>query len=323
MITLNNGDTGATFRSSLNSNFADCLDLNNNLSDLSNASTARTNLWLWTLATQSGTFSGTSSGTNTWDQTSIVWITGTKAQFNTAVTDGDIDYLDSNDTITGIKTFNDGKMWLRNVANTFTGFFSNAITATRTWTLPDSATFIPIISQLLTFTWPTASRTITLPDANFTVARTDAANTFTGVQTMTSPSFTTPVLGTPSSGNLSNCTADGTNEVWFKNIPQNSRSAAYTTVLGDKWFHIFHPSADTTARTFTIDSNANVAYPIGTAITFINQNWAWVVTISITSDTMRLAGAGTTWSRTLAANGIATAIKVTTTEWIISWTGLT
>lgn len=107
------------------------------------------------------------------------------------------------------------------------------------------------------------------------------------------------------------------------NIRQNSQSTAYTTVLADGEKHIFHPAADVTARIWTIDSNANVAYPTGTAITFVNQHGAGVVTIAITTDTMRLAGPGTTGSRTLAADGIATALKVTSTEWIISGTGLT
>lgn len=47
---------------------------------------------------------------------------------------------------------------------------------------PDSNTTIPIISQILTVAGPTAARTITLPDANFTAARTDAGNQFTGNQ---------------------------------------------------------------------------------------------------------------------------------------------
>ena len=106
-------------------------------------------------------------------------------------------------------------------------------------------------------------------------------------------------------------------------IPQRSVSAAYPIVLADAGYHIFHPSADTSARIWTIPANASVAFSIGTAITFINQNGAGVITIAITSDTMRLAGAGTTGSRTIAANGCATAIKVTSTEWIISGTGLT
>jgi len=131
-------------------------------------------------------------------------------------------------------------------------------------------------------------------------------------------------LGTPSSGTLSNCTVDGTDAVGFRNIPQNLQSGtAYTLVLTDSGKQIFHPSADTTARTFTIPANSSVAFPIGTAVTFINQNGAGVITISITTDTMRLAGAGTTGNRTLAANGVATAIKITSTEWIISGTGLT
>jgi hypothetical protein len=139
----------------------------------------------------------------------------------------------------------------------------------------------------------------------------------------TSPTLVTPVLGTPTSGTLSNCTVDGTTSVGFLSIPQNSQSAAYTLVLADSGKHVLHPSADTTARTFTIPANSSVAFPVGTAITFVNQNGAGVVTIAITTDTMRLAGDGSTGSRTLAANGVATAIKITSTEWIISGVGLT
>jgi hypothetical protein len=69
-------------------------------------------------------------------------------------------------------------------------------------------------------------------------------------------------LGTPSSGTLSNCTVDGTNSVGYLNIPQNSQSAAYTCVLADAGKHIFHPSTDANARTFTIPANSSVAYPI-------------------------------------------------------------
>lgn len=115
----------------------------------------------------------------------------------------------------------------------------------------------------------------------------------------------------------------GTYTVGYLGIPQRSVSANTTTVLADAGGHIYHPSADTTARTWTIDSNANVAYPIGTAITFVNDNAAGIITIAITTDTLRLAGAGTTGSRTLAANGNATALKMTSTSWQISGTGLT
>lgn len=166
------------------------------------------------------------------------------------------------------------------------------------------------------------TRVLTVPDADLTLVGADTAQTLTN-KTLTSPTLTTPALGTPASGDLSGCTADGTNAVGFRHIPQNSKSAAYTLVLADAGKHILHPSADTTARVFTIPANASVAFPIGTAVTFVNQASGGVITIAITTDTMRLADAGTTGSRTLAANGVATAIKLTATEWIVSGTGLT
>jgi hypothetical protein len=58
----------------------------NNLSDVASPSAARTNLGLGTLATQNGTFSGSSSGTNTGDQTDITGNAGTAAKLQTTRT---------------------------------------------------------------------------------------------------------------------------------------------------------------------------------------------------------------------------------------------
>lgn len=137
----------------------------------------------------------------------------------------------------------------------------------------------------------------------------------------TSPTFTTPVLGTPTSGTFSNCTVDGTDAVGFRNTPVNSQSTAYTLVLADSGKTILHPASDDNARTFTIPANSSVAYPVGTVVTFVNL--INTVTIAITSDTMYLAGDGSTGSRTLAAYGVASAVKVASTTWIISGNGLT
>lgn len=107
-------------------------------------------------------------------------------------------------------------------------------------------------------------------------------------------------------------------------IPLNTQNIAYTTVLGDAGKCIYHTNSNATAYTWTIASNANVAYQLGTALTFVNDASAANVTIAIAGgDTLILAGAGTTGSRTLAANGIATAYKMRSTAWLINGTNLT
>lgn len=50
----------------------------------------------------------------------------------------------------------------------------------------------------------------------------------------TSPTLVTPVLGTPSSGNLDSCTADGTNKVGYRNIPPvGAKTSSYTLTAAD------------------------------------------------------------------------------------------
>lgn len=107
----------------------------------------------------------------------------------------------------------------------------------------------------------------------------------------------------------------------FRGIPQNSQSSNYTTVAADAGKHLLHPSGGGSGDTFTIDSNANVAYEIGTTITFVNLD-SNAVSIAITSDTLTMAGSGSTGTRQLAQYGVATALKVGSTDWLISGTGL-
>ncbi len=110
--------------------------------------------------------------------------------------------------------------------------------------------------------------------------------------------------------------------IGYLEIPSNSQSAPYTTILSDSGTSIDHPASDANARTFTIDSNAHVPYAVGTCITFTNMT-SQNVTIAITSDTMYLVGAGTTGSRTLAQYGVATARKILSSTWMISGINLT
>ena len=105
----------------------------------------------------------------------------------------------------------------------------------------------------------------------------------------------------------------------YMGMPQNATTTgAYTLVAADAGKHIY----STATRTITIPANATTAFPIGTTIAFIAATGA-TVTIAITTDTLLLAGPGTTGSRTLAAFGMATLVKITATSWMISGNGLT
>lgn len=114
--------------------------------------------------------------------------------------------------------------------------------------------------------------------------------------------------------------AAATSEANASKITQIIKNAAHTTILTDAGKHLYHN--EVTARTWTIDSNANVAYDIGTVLTFVNAFGSGNITIAITADTMYLGGVGTTGSRTLIATGQASALKVEATVWIITGAGL-
>jgi hypothetical protein len=210
-----------------------------------------------------------------------------------------------------------------------------------------STNSIDILSNLSIWTFSNTG-TLTFPDATiqttaFTgggaVSNTGTTSTFVISNTATSNSTNTGALqvtggvgiggGVFVGGNItatnitalaSTATVNSTAaSVGYMGLPQNSTGTT-TLSISDAGKHIY---ITTSSQTITIPANSSVPYPIGTAITFIAGPSATTVTIAITSDTMRLAGAGTTGSRTLAAHGMATAVKVAATTWYINGVGLT
>ena len=110
-------------------------------------------------------------------------------------------------------------------------------------------------------------------------------------------------------------TATGTiaaDTLGFRGLPQNSQTASYTLALSDAGKHI-----STTTGGVIIPANSSIAFPIGTTIVLFNNSGSGQ-TISITTDTLRLAGTASTGSRTLAQYGLATCVKVASTTWVIS-----
>jgi hypothetical protein len=121
--------------------------------------------------------------------------------------------------------------------------------------------------------------------------------------------------------------SSGTSGTAVLGTPQNIQISNYTTVLTDQGRHIFYPGTcgtSGTGRIWTIDSNSNVAYPVGADITFVNEGSGSAGTISIlvTDDTLVLFPSGTSGTRNLAPYGIATALKIATTKWLIAGVGV-
>ena len=182
-------------------------------------------------------------------------------------------------------------------------------------------------------TWTTVggSGTVTsvaATSANSAISVSGSPVTTSGTLALTSNAFTSSTPGhVPASGGGTTTflRADGTFAAPAAaaptGIPQNLQTTSYTCVLGDAGKHIYNNSAS--GVTFTIPSNASVAYGIGTTLTFVNKFGGGTVTLAITTDTMYFAPSGATGSRTISAPALVTAIKVTATTWIVSGSGIT
>jgi hypothetical protein len=93
--------------------------------------------------------------------------------------------------------------------------------------------------------------------------------------------------------------------------PQNTQSSAYTLVLSDAGKQIY--SANSAPQTIIIPTNASVAFPIGTIITFFNMGSS-TITLSTTGVSIFPIGSLTSVSNPRIASGVPMQIVKTATD---------
>ncbi|OGT57395.1 MAG: hypothetical protein A3E01_07140 [Gammaproteobacteria bacterium RIFCSPHIGHO2_12_FULL_63_22] len=212
-------------------------------------------------------------------------------------------------------------------ANATIGFsLSTGLTSSGTTLLIDAAVVPQLAGAPNTFTGTNYFRGTRFYDAgvtdymDFTHNGTDMLVTFanTGELDITVTTFdfngNLDLSGTVTSPNTSS------SEVGYKGTPQNVQDVSYELVLTDAGKTIYK-AAGGAGETITIPANASVAFPVGTIVRVVN-NGGGTLSIAITTDTLTLAGTGTTGTRTLSDNGVAVLEKVASAEWFISGAGI-
>lgn len=177
-----------------------------------------------------------------------------------------------------------------------------------------NCTGLPISTGVSGLAAGVATFLATPSSANLAAALTDETGSGANVFA-TSPTLVTPLLGTPTSGNLSNCTADGTNAVGYRNIPLNAKTGAYTLLATD-----VGKSIPNTTGGWTVNNSVNAA---GDTVLLVNDSASSQTITQGTGVTMRLSGTATTGSRTVAAYGTATVWFKSASECWVSGPGVT
>jgi len=181
-----------------------------------------------------------------------------------------------------------------------------------TWTLDGAYDTNGSLKQTVGTVNLTSGVTGTLAVANGGTGVTTSTGTGSVVLS-TSPSLTTPVLGTPTSGNLSNCTADGTNNVGYRNIPQSGsdKTTSYSLATTDVGKFV----GVGTSGSITVP---NSTFAAGDVVSIFN-NTSGNVTLTMSITTAYIAGTNTDKDTiTLATRGVATILFISGTVCVVS-----
>lgn len=141
----------------------------------------------------------------------------------------------------------------------------------------------------------------------------DAQGRLTSAANGTAPLVSGGALGTPSSGNLSNCTVDGTNGVGFRSIPSAGaeKSSSYTLQTSDR------------AEFVQVASGGSITVPNSTFaagdVVVVYNNHTAAITITLSTTNAYIAGTNTNkTSVSLATRGVCNILFVSSTVAILT-----
>jgi hypothetical protein len=148
--------------------------------------------------------------------------------------------------------------------------------------------------------------------ANLAAALTDETGSGANVFA-TSPTLVTPVLGTPTSGNLDNCTADGTNKVGYRNVPPSgTKTSSYTLVASD------------VGKFVELGTGGSVVVPSGVFAAgdvisiFNNTSGTISCTCSAVTDVYKAGTDADISSFSVTTRGVANILFITTTRAVVT-----
>ena len=141
----------------------------------------------------------------------------------------------------------------------------------------------------------------------------DAQGRLTSATNGATPLTSGGALGTPSSGNLSSCTADGTNSVGFRSIPSAGaeKSSSYTLQTSDR------------AEFVQVASGGSITVPNSTFaagdVVVVYNNHTAAITITLSTTNAYIAGTNTNkTSVSLATRGVCNILFISSTVAILT-----